>query len=322
MPLPVIAGALLAAGAGQAMGMINDRRQIKMNQKLMDQQTKAGMEMGRFNQRQALEMWEATNYAAQRRQMEKAGLNPGLMYGSAGAGGSTQGGQAQMPSSSSAPSGGGELGMGMQMGLQAQMMQAQIDATKAQTENTKADTAVKQAQPGVMESGRQLTQQQTLNAVTQGIILDLDKEIKGIEKYKADNTASDMIQQINYEMQRAEGEAKQALAEGKLREETYNEAVQQIRQTTIEQQIRIAAMKTDIKVDEAKIKEIATQITKTYADNQREWEKMSYEDRRLRIQKAANDIAKQVADYQTGGEAQTERWSRVIMQIMGGIPRR
>lgn len=322
MPLPVIAGALLAAGAGQAMGMLNDRRQIKMNEKLIEQQTAAGMEMGRFNQKLALDMWDKTNYEAQRKHLEKAGLNPALMYGTAGSGGTTQGGRADMPSSSTAPTGGGELGMGMQAGLQAQMMQAQIEATKAQTENTKADTAVKLEQPGVMETGRQLTQQQTLNAVTQGIVLDLEKEIKNIEKYKADNTASDVIQQINYEMQRAEGEAKQAQAEGKLKEETYNEAVQQIRQTTIEQQVRIAAIKTGINVDQTKIKEISAQITKTYADNQREWERMSYDDRRIQIQKAANEIAKQMADFQTGGEAQTQRWTQIIMGIMGGMPRR
>lgn len=279
-------------------------------------------QMGRFNQQLALDTWEKTSYAAQRKQLEKAGLNPALMYGTGGAGGTTQGGQAQMPNTSTAPAGGGEIGMGMQLGLQAAMMQAQIEATKAQTENTKADTQVKLEQPGVMESGRQLTQQQTLNAVTQGIILELEKEIKGIEKYKADNTASDLIQQINYEMQRAEGEAKSALTEGKLKEDTYNEAVTQIRQTTIEQQIRIAALKTDIQVDQTKIKEIASSITKTYADNQREWQKMSYEDRRIQIQKAAQEIAKQMADYQTGGEAQTQRWAQIITGIMGGIPRR
>lgn len=322
MPLPVIAGALLAAGAGQAMGMLNDRRQIKMNEKLIEQQTAAGMEMGRFNQKLALDMWDKTNYEAQRKHLEKAGLNPALMYGTAGSGGTTQGGRADMPSSSTAPTGGGELGMGMQAGLQAQMMQAQIEATKAQTENTKADTAVKLEQPGVMETGRQLTQQQTLNAVTQGIVLDLEKEIKNIEKYKADNTASDIIQQINYEMQRAEGEAKQAQTEGKLKEETYNEALQQIRQTTIEQQVRIASGKMSIQVDEAKIKQISAEITKTYADNQREWEKLSYEDRKIRIQQKANEIAKQMVDYNTGGEAQTERWSKIIMGILGGIPRR
>lgn len=322
MPLPVIAGALLAAGAGQAMGMLNDRRQIKMNEKLIEQQTAAGMEMGRFNQKLALDMWDKTNYEAQRKHLEKAGLNPALMYGTAGSGGTTQGGRADMPSSSTAPTGGGELGMGMQAGLQAQMMQAQIEATKAQTENTKADTAVKLEQPGVMETGRQLTQQQTLNAVTQGIVLDLEKEIKNIEKYKADNTASDIIQQINYEMQRAEGEAKQAQTEGKLKEETYNEALQQIRQTTIEQQVRIASGKMSIQADEAKIKQISAEITKTYADNQREWEKLSYEDRKIRIQQKANEIAKQMVDYNTGGEAQTERWSKIIMGILGGIPRR
>ena len=54
-------------------------------------------------QKHQLEMWEKTNYPAQVAQMRKAGLNPALMYGQAGAGGQLGG---------TAPSGGeGASGM-------------------------------------------------------------------------------------------------------------------------------------------------------------------------------------------------------------------
>jgi len=38
--------------------------------------------------------WDYTNYENQRKHMEKAGLNVGLMYGQGGGGGSTMGGGA------------------------------------------------------------------------------------------------------------------------------------------------------------------------------------------------------------------------------------
>ena len=44
-------------------------------------------------------MWNNTNYEAQRKHLEAAGLNPGLMYGNGGAqGASTAGGKGMMPS--------------------------------------------------------------------------------------------------------------------------------------------------------------------------------------------------------------------------------
>lgn len=52
--------------------------------------------MARENQNRALEMWNATNFEAQRRHLENAGLSVGLMYGNGGTmQASTSGGQGQ-----------------------------------------------------------------------------------------------------------------------------------------------------------------------------------------------------------------------------------
>ncbi len=97
---------MIAAEAGkQALGQVigmglnwadealfgNKRRkeQIKQQKKLTDIQIEAQKELADYGMGISKEMFEATGYAAQRRQMEEAGLNPALMYGHAGAGGST-----------------------------------------------------------------------------------------------------------------------------------------------------------------------------------------------------------------------------------------
>ena len=61
-------------------------------------------EMAGINQQHNKDMFDYTGYQAQVAQMKAAGLNPALMYGSAGAGGSTQGG-AGMAGSAGAGSG-------------------------------------------------------------------------------------------------------------------------------------------------------------------------------------------------------------------------
>ena len=88
-------GALdIAAGAaGGALGIATagwqDKRQLKQQEKLQELAMKGQKEMSEFNQGLAIDTWEKTNAAAQRKQLEKAGLNVGLMYGGPGGGGRT-----------------------------------------------------------------------------------------------------------------------------------------------------------------------------------------------------------------------------------------
>ena len=50
--------------------------QVAGNKELMD-----------LGHKQQMQMWEDTNYAAQREQLRKAGLNPAMIYGGGGEGG-------------------------------------------------------------------------------------------------------------------------------------------------------------------------------------------------------------------------------------------
>lgn len=76
-------------------------------------------------QRRNLEMWNQTNFEAQRRHMENAGLSVGLMYGGGGQGAVSQGGQATQPS--------GPTSNPVAMALQYQQIEQQNAAIKSQT---------------------------------------------------------------------------------------------------------------------------------------------------------------------------------------------
>ena len=90
--------AMIGAGAGivgNVMGMLDiggnrqRRKQVEQQQKLTNIQVDANKQLADHGMGISKEMFEYTGYGAQRRQMEEAGLNPALMYGHAGAGGST-----------------------------------------------------------------------------------------------------------------------------------------------------------------------------------------------------------------------------------------
>lgn len=126
---------------GQALGLMlsgyNDDRQRRQQEALTDIQMKAQKDMAKYNQELAMKTWEETNYDAQKQQMEKAGLNIGLMYGGGGAGGGTvNSGGGGSAGSGTADGGVARTAMGMQLA-------SQIALLKAQKENVEADTANK-----------------------------------------------------------------------------------------------------------------------------------------------------------------------------------
>ena len=123
-------------------------------------------EMAKFNsdlsKQLALDMWNETNMEAQRKHMENAGLNVGLMYSKgAGAGGgataAVQGGNVSGTASAEEPS-----GMGMQLGMQAAQQQANIELTNAQADLARADADKKRG----VDTAK--TEAETLN-ITQDI---------------------------------------------------------------------------------------------------------------------------------------------------------
>ena len=84
-------------------------------------------------------MWKDTNFAAQKAEMEKAGLSAGLMYGNGGGqAASTAGGSATQPSGPKANP--VELALQQQaMGLQLKQIEAQNRLASAQTAKTLAE---------------------------------------------------------------------------------------------------------------------------------------------------------------------------------------
>lgn len=158
---PMITGGLIGTGSdiiGMALQPIKDRQQLKQQGKLIEQQIKAQKEMGLYNQGLALDTWEKTGYEAQRKQMEKAGLNVGLMYEGGGAGGTTStptgtvtGGTAQQSTGSAAG------GLAIQMRLEKSLKEAQINNINKDTEKKETERKEIEARTPTYEKGIQKT---------------------------------------------------------------------------------------------------------------------------------------------------------------------
>lgn len=172
-----------AAGAAVGgLGMIGqrnrNRRAMNQQKELMGVQFENQQKLNKQGQELQMDMWKKTNYPAQMEMLKQAGLNPALMYGMSGGGGTTTGSQ----------TGGGAQGgqapaqppMDMQnilMGAQAGKLMAEtrkiegadtdkirqeISESIARAENLDADNKLKAQQALTLASQEQLNEMNSL----------------------------------------------------------------------------------------------------------------------------------------------------------------
>lgn len=137
-------GGIVGGGLGLLGGLFRGGNSRKDQERLMEkawEYEKEGMGM-QYNYGQAaadkaqqrnMEMWNQTNFGAQRQHMEDAGLSVGLMYGGGGQGATSQGGQATQPS--------GPTSNPVGMALQYKQIEQQNEAIKSQTILNQAEAA-------------------------------------------------------------------------------------------------------------------------------------------------------------------------------------
>ena len=123
----------------ELMGLSNDFSREMYEMQSEDEKERIGLQFnynkmaGEYNQKLAKDMWEYTGYGNQKKQMEEAGLNPGLMYGQGGGGGQSTSGGAMQGVTALQP-------MGLQVALQAKAQDAQIQLAQAQAEKIMTET--------------------------------------------------------------------------------------------------------------------------------------------------------------------------------------
>lgn len=230
--------------AGGALGGIMDMvfqpwrnaNQLKQSRALQEQQIQAQKQMGQFNYDQQLKMWNATNSEAQMKHLKDAGLNPGLMYGGGGQGGTTTGNvtAGNVGGGMGDPkAGGGYTGMNI-------MQPAQIRLMEAQARNLDADTAKK--------SGIDTTLAQTEN------------KLKSLDLKVNEETLDYKIAQILAEYQRVSAEAGISHTNMEIGQETQAANIQRIKAEAINAILMQQVMKQGIKLSQAQVNKLSADI--------------------------------------------------------------
>lgn len=140
-----------AIAIGQQLGIGRKKREKREDNRQYEQQEKlnklgiaGSKEMLDYQQNKEMEMWKATNWKAQMEQAEDAGLSKAWLMSKGGGGSASLGGGGMSVSggsASDAASASNAESNKQQLGIQGQMMLAQIENMKADTEKKKAEAS-------------------------------------------------------------------------------------------------------------------------------------------------------------------------------------
>ncbi len=128
---------------GQVGSAIDDQRDYNTYEKIAANNMKRAREMGQFNYEMGMKGWRETNYGPQVEQMKKAGLNVGLMYKGAGAGGQL-GPSGQQGAKGDKLGNGGQGTQGMAIGIQGAEATARIRNMNANSKSVELDNRTKE----------------------------------------------------------------------------------------------------------------------------------------------------------------------------------
>jgi hypothetical protein len=227
------------------------------------------------------DMWDYTNYGNQMKHIKDAGLNPALMYGMSGGGGTTAGSQ------SGGSAGGGSYKHAPYMDMSALMMGAQIQNLQANTDKTESETEnIKEQTTNEAGGVRNQLSANVDNLEAKTSLMQAQKELTDILKNKTTK-----------EIERMEEEVKQ-LKEQIIALETQN----RIDKATADQKIKIvdyqvieAGLNNTLK--NAQIKLTNKEVTAIVKRVQMEYEKLDVQKRGLKLDQDKFEWNKKVEKF-------------------------
>lgn len=133
----------VTGGIGNIFSNIAANRQQRQGIDMMHEQYKLNQMAAEENQKRAKEMWNYTSFPNQVKKLKEAGLNPALLYGNGGEGGSTAG------AGTASGSGLGNVGMALTPQNYLLLSEAKLNEAKADEARANADDKRGNTEPQV-----------------------------------------------------------------------------------------------------------------------------------------------------------------------------
>jgi len=264
-------GSQLSYGLGELTGynQAQANRQYEQQAKLTELQAEKNKDLFTFtldrNLQAQKELWNYTNYSRQVAELEKAGLNPGLLYAKGGAGGTTAAATGQANLSGATAANEAER---KKIDLENTIMGIQLSKAGAEIEKIKAEADLSKANAEYLRGAKtKETEQSILNliadtknkeALNTGIILD--NRLKELQNLVKENTVLEDIKQITYNAEKAYNELN-ILINNKEISDSTKESIIKTYQLNVENLIKDLLVKdSNLKLNESEIQKKAADI--------------------------------------------------------------
>lgn len=287
----------IGSAINQGMGLLfqgeQNQNQINQQQKLTDIQLNANEALSKYNYGQQLQMWGATNYPAQVQQLDAAGLNPALLYGKGGGGGTTVG----------SPSGG--IGMGIatpppnlaqtaQGAIQAQEAAADIKLKDAQANQLNAQTP---QTADLMQAQIASINQNVNNAKAQEMLTDAQTQTQKLTNSLQGATLDDQIATIQATANKIEQEAQIAVRNNYIDQNTMDNKIKTIQGvmigTFLQNQLTAAQTtqaKTGVQLTQTQITQITNNIAQSWQQIGINKQNANTQEGQLKLQQLIKDV--------------------------------
>lgn len=320
---PIVGAAAIQAGAQVGGGLLTmlgqkkrEARAVENQQKLMGLQMRNQMALNEQGQKIQQETWEKTNYPAQMKMLQEAGLNPALLYSKGGSGGVTgsQGGGSASGGNAPAPQPMPNMDIGNAVRTAAETLLAKAQARKLNAEAGVIETyGGKQAETGLAEAGYRMNQiaAVTENEKAKNALIQAETEWQNIQNGIANKTADELIKGVMLNNQRLSAEIKKGMADAKVAEATIDQAIKQVELTTVEQSVRILLEKQGILKAEAETEEIKTRRQAIITQIAQTWTSLGLEDRKIKVSEL-------LSTFNTTLPMKIGQWTGMIGNILSG----
>lgn len=261
----------------QILGMIGqntrEKRAMDNQKELMSIQFNNQKQLDKYGQELQLDTWNKTNYPSQVKMLKEAGLNPSLLYGHSGPGGTTGSQTGGTASSGSAPSPQQmpmELGNALLMSAQIKLLNAQAKQAEAQAEKTKGVDTIQ-----VTESINKI-KAETTNENLKSRLIELQSDLNDIEKsykpYLLEASLNNVLQNtLNTKQQ------------FNLTDAQFESIVIETKQKAIGQSLQNALISTENELKKANINYTNSQINQISETISQRWREIGQTDEKILI---------------------------------------
>lgn len=308
-----VSSGLTGGAIGLGINAIGNLMQGNQQQKMTDMQLAANKELSAYNFAQQKNFWDQTNAEAQVEHLEKAGLNPALMYSKGGGPGGSTG----------SPTGGAGMGIASNPANNIQInpaVQADIKLKESQAKNIDADTAKKTGvDTDAVQAGIDQTKQLTQNAAIQNNILQWESGIKAAEATITTKTIDVAIQTLKASYEKLTQDIRSAKVSADINEKTKDDIIQQAANTTIQQGLNMILTKANTDNTIQNTQQIKTNIQAIIENNMRGWRQLDQKTRELQQRDTEIQIKEELKNIQMG-DAIARNINNLISNILRTQP--